>query len=66
MIRLLWMLLLGFICAPCKRGADYAALPMPTTRTAAGQRLRNIKAQHDACRGSTWCDCQHKEPAATP
>lgn len=41
-----------FICDPCKIGADVNGKE--------GLALIAKRNMHDKCKGSTWCDCQHR------
>ncbi len=43
---------LGFICDPCKTGADITATDV--------LKMRVKLDWHKKCKGEIWCDCQHK------
>jgi len=46
------------ICTMCKQAAD-----TPTTNGPASRIYKS--ALHQACKGGTWCDCQHRVKKVT-
>lgn len=63
MARLMLALALAFICNACRNAADTAVrnrtFESPSTPALNRVRSRNVAALHAACRGGTWCECQH-------
>jgi hypothetical protein len=45
---------MNFICDPCKHAGE---LPEGSNVLFS---LELKKANHSKCKGSTWCDCQHR------
>lgn len=52
------------ICKPCREGAWHALVVLFSPSGYGREALSSAMREHDKCKGSTWCDCQHKTPEA--
>lgn len=52
------------ICQPCRKGASNARKILDMGVNAPMGSLFGSQAMglHKACKGSTWCDCNHEVP----
>jgi hypothetical protein len=52
-----------FICSSCAQAGDMARIITKPTEVMDDLMLGYARRLHEACRGGTHCDCQHRTPA---